>query len=64
MNKLKWWLLKKLIASEIYQDHQHGIRITQLYQIIHTSAREVFREDTIPGLRSYLQERFEQTTDE
>lgn len=61
MSKLKYWILKKIIRSEIIQGECHDKKITGLYQMIRDAAEEEFTEDNIPTMNSFLQECFDKT---
>lgn len=58
MNRIKRWLLKRLIAEQVIQGWDHDERIEGLFCLIQEAALNEFTEDNLPTINSYLRDRF------
>jgi len=62
MTKFEQWFIKRVIAREVIQGHNHCINIENLYEMIRVACEKEFNEDNAMTMDEFLRERFEVTT--
>ena len=59
--RIKYWLLKRIIKKEVKQSHWHYLKIIHLFEMIHDACENEFTEDNKLILDDFLQKCFEQS---